>query len=271
MILEKKSKYSKYSKYNQLLHDDELADAMPETKRFTKITFMEMLSNYKTIIVKPRVGSNGYKVLKITENKAQYVLHNSKKEEIFKDVSMLYGRVKKITKSRKFLVQQYIPLAKINDRPFDIRAIVQRKIGFDWAVTGMYAKVANDGFFITNLRTKSKVIEVNKAILDSNIDSEDEISVEEIHTKLNSIVLKTAAIFGEAFNNHNIWGLDLGIDQTGKVWIIEANSTPGYKGFRMLKNKANYRMIKSIKKHNKMLRENFSQEEIESKSIKNET
>jgi glutathione synthase/RimK-type ligase-like ATP-grasp enzyme len=70
----------------------------------------------------------------------------------------------------------YVALAKIDDSPFDIRVIVQRKIGSnEWNITGCYAKVAKTGFFKTNLAAGGTVLPVEEAIKRSSIDKSIDI------------------------------------------------------------------------------------------------
>jgi glutathione synthase/RimK-type ligase-like ATP-grasp enzyme len=162
----------KYTKYKLLAVDGLLRSSMPETKIFTKQNFIEMLNRHRSIIIKPSLGFRGYNVLKITAINSRFILHSSNTEEIFKELSLLFDRLKIITQKRIFIVQEYIPLAQINGRPFDVRAIVQRKVNSEWEVTGIYAKIAEEGAFITNLRTNASVMEVKQAINLSNITKE---------------------------------------------------------------------------------------------------
>jgi D-alanine-D-alanine ligase-like ATP-grasp enzyme len=112
-------------------------------------------------------------------------------------------------------------------------------------VTGIYAKVAHEGYFTTNLARKGKVLTVNQAIDRSNLKG---ANTDKLLGDIDNAALRVAQKLAEVSPHHRIWGLDMGIDSDGKLWIIEANSKPGMKGFKRLKNGSMYKTIQEYKK-----------------------
>src|SRR5690606_26948898 len=45
-------------------------------------------------------------------------------------------------RGRRYLMQQAVPLLKAGERPFDVRALVQKDASGRWQVTGMAARIA---------------------------------------------------------------------------------------------------------------------------------
>lgn len=222
---------------------------LPETKLFKKSSFWHMLNKYGQVIVKPVLGSRGARVKMITalgNGTYQFHLENSKTD--FHSKEDLYAFVlNHIRRSgREHLIQRRINLATINSRPFDVRAIVQRKkTASPWQVTGLVAKVAGEGYIVTNItRSKGTVMHLRSAIRRSSLNAR---SSDALNKKIKRVALLSANHLGKLYFGHRIFGLDMGLDKKGRVWVIEANLKPLLSHFRKLGNQKMYRRIMSFK------------------------
>ncbi|GJM76829.1 hypothetical protein HMSSN036_90450 [Paenibacillus macerans] len=65
---------------------------------------------------------------------------------------------RRLLQQTPYLVQERIPLAEYDSRPIDLRVTVQRGGLGEWAVTGLFAKVARKGSFLCNIAKGGEVI-----------------------------------------------------------------------------------------------------------------
>ncbi len=243
--------FSKMRKYNKMKNRLP-KEVLPDTRTFNRGTFNGMLAHYQHIVLKPDNGRKGRGVVKIvTLRSGRYEVHFKKRKMVITGHHNLSQLVKKITSSKRYVIQQYIPLARIKGRPIDFRVIVQRYRGQqDWKVTGQVAKVAGSGYFITNVRpTNGRVLTLKNGIEHSTITKSPKV----ITPRLHEIARKSAQVLGEGFPSLNIIGFDVAIDNSGKVWVLEANFDPGLSHFRKLKDKSMLKMITAYKNVNKKL------------------
>jgi hypothetical protein len=56
------------------------------------------------------------------------------------------------------------------------------------------------------------------------------------------------------FKNWLIWGMDIGIENNGKLFFVEANEVPGIRGFRCLPDQTMRKRIKSIFAYNRRMK-----------------
>ncbi|HDX9614587.1 TPA: YheC/YheD family protein [Bacillus toyonensis] len=242
-----KVKGNKKSMYQLFKTDPHLTSLIPETKEIkNESAFISFLDQYRDVIVKPISGSLGKGIMRlIVGANNQYTLQHTNKIFQFTDTSELLLFLKQKIKSKPYIIQQYIQLAKVKNSPFDLRVIVQQKSNdCTWKVTGIYAKVAFDGYFTTNLAKKGTAITVNQAINDSNLK---EMNSKELLQQINVTALRVAHLLKKISPHHRIWGLDMGIDSNGALWIIEVNSKPGIKGFKRLEDQNMYQTIQNYK------------------------
>ncbi|MBP1933386.1 YheC/YheD family protein [Ammoniphilus resinae] len=239
----------KWERYHILVKDDVIRNCLPETRLFDVETVFDMLQKYEEIILKPIAGTKGngiFKVALIADDELE-IHHSSNRKRMNKE--KLIEQILVLTKNSRYLVQQRIRLAEVNYCPFDLRVIVQRKKGSTaWVVTGQYAKVAREGLITTNIAKKGRAMTVEAAIENSNMEKQN---VQNLLQELNMLCLRIASLIQNQEPERTLWGLDMGIDKTGKIWNIEVNAGSGLRGFRRLEDKTMYRRIRSYFRYNR--------------------
>ncbi|MNI37134.1 Endospore coat-associated protein YheD [compost metagenome] len=235
--------WSKWHKHQTLIKSAKLKPHLPATSLFSKTSFWRLLNQYDQVIVKPTNSSGGKGVIRISKKgRRQYEVHNGSKKRKIQGKDKVYAYVKKGRK-QNHLVQQRIPLATVDKRPFDLRVMVQRRVHSKWKVTGKLAKVAGKGYIITNTRrSHGMILPIKKAIKRSSIHKK---STRKLKRHINKVALLTAKQIKKKYPSARTLGIDMGLDRSGKPWIIEVNFTPMKSLFLKLKNKSIYRRILS--------------------------
>lgn len=238
---------NKWLKYLFLKRSPQLAAYVPETRIMAWHSFWGLLAKYKHVIVKPVRGSRGRGVIQVSSiGNNRYALHyeNSRftlrgKENTYKYVSNKMG-------SESYMVQRRIARPTINDRPFDMRVIIQRKSkSGTWVVTAKIAKVAGRGYIVSNnSRSKGDLLMVPTAFRRSTIKH---LSVQNTLAHIDRISILTAQRLAAYFPWRRIYGLDVALDQHGHVWIIEANLYPSMSHFLKLKDRTLLRRINAYR------------------------
>lgn len=208
-----------------------------------------MLNRDKIVIIKPSKGSWGNGVLKISKlDNEKYEVHGGNQIKIFKGKKQLERYLSLIKRRRATLIQYCIPLATINGKPMNFRYVVQRKRGDNnWEITGKHGKIAQDGYFITNVQRGSHIVTVETALLRSNITN---LKLEKIISDLDRLALRLAKYLTPRYKSQFIWGFDLAVDKKGKVWLIEANCGPQINAFYTLEDSSMIKKIESFLAYN---------------------
>jgi YheC/D like ATP-grasp len=235
----------KWTKFQLMRSFKELREHLPQTRRMTKKAFTDLLVKYRDIVVKPDFGSRGEGVCRISEvGQDLYVIHMDNIQTTVTGKEKAYESVRSMGKMSSHIVQRRIPLATIDGRPFDLRVIVQRKKLSDaWKVTGKVAKVAGEGYIVTNIeKSKGSVLPLKTALERSSLKH---CSRRALVSDINKVSLLSAERLGntELYSDQRVFGMDLGLDQDGHVWVIEVNLAPLFSHFRYLKDKTMYRRI----------------------------
>ncbi|MEJ8543938.1 YheC/YheD family protein [Brevibacillus borstelensis] len=237
---------TKLKKYRILRRNSRLSPTLPQTRLFSKHTLREFLKRHQKVIAKPIAGSGGAGVILVTSlGDNRYQVHRGCRRRTIRGKSDTYRFIRsQITTT--YLLQKGISLARVNGRPFDIRVMVQRRLGSPWVVTGMLAKVAGAGYIITNIkRSGGRVLPLRTAIQLSSLGA---ASADQLIQRLKAVAIAAANQLTTYYANQREYGLDMALDSSGRVWIIEANLRPDITLFLKLKDKSQYRRIRSYKR-----------------------
>ncbi|HHW09102.1 MAG TPA: YheC/YheD family protein [Firmicutes bacterium] len=207
---------------------------IPTTWRYNWLRLEKMLHRGEAVILKPTVGSVGQGIIRLLplaaangnggQNgwSAAVQITTERGSRIITSPTLLrrYLRAWMKTMSRKYLMQPYLPLARYQDKPFDLRVPVQRDGRGEWTVAGMVAKVAEKHQFLTNLAQGGRAMPGEKALAAAFGPPAAEAVQEKIVRLAKDVAEAVAGRYPHAAD----LGLDIGVDITGHPWLIEVNT-----------------------------------------------
>jgi glutathione synthase/RimK-type ligase-like ATP-grasp enzyme len=236
----------KYGRYRLMMQNKELAAHLPETQLFSEQTLWKMLEKYGVVIIKPNNGSIGRKVIKISFlGDGLYEIHQEQRQLKFTSKVETYSFLNETYFDEKcYIIQEFIPLATIKNCPFDIRVMIQRKRDLDeWTVTGIAAKVAARGYIITNIT--QRILSGETAIERSTLNCH---AIEVLLAEIKRIALIAVISIKHRYPNCRGVGLDIGVDEKGRIRVIEANLKPRISIFERLNDLPTLQKIKQYQR-----------------------
>ena len=125
---------------------------------------------------------------------------------------------------KRYLIQQGIELARLRGRVFDLRAQAQKDRRGEWVLTGVGVRVAAQNRFVTHVPNGGSRADFDKVIKEVFDSSKIQSSIEQ---ELNSIGSIVPQVLEDGLKiSLGILSLDIGVDTSGKLWILEINSKP---------------------------------------------
>jgi uncharacterized circularly permuted ATP-grasp superfamily protein len=220
---------------------------LPPTSILSEASLKQYLDEYRTVYIKGSTQHTGAGIIQATKTGRGYRFVKVQGEPVsVKSISELYEKVKDGRPSRSIIVQKAIDMASIQGRPFSIRLMLMRNGNRKWEYAGMIAKVAGEGSVVTNVRRGGGYATTVEDALARSLGYDrgqiEELKREMIDTGFEIVRHAT----DNGYRTHEV-GLDLGVDQKGHLWLIEANlAYPSYGLFNRLEDKTFYRKIKSL-------------------------
>ncbi|MBP1993316.1 YheC/YheD family endospore coat-associated protein [Paenibacillus eucommiae] len=219
------NRYGKLYIHNQLMKDESLLPYLPETLPATQENLSKMMKNHNSLIIKPNKSSIGRGVMKMDRIRDGWRLVYPKNLKLknrvwnrlfFRKVipRILLNNIKKVP----YIIQQRLPLAAYDERPFDLRVSVQRGADGNWGVTGIVAKVASRKLFLTNAAQGGQVRQLPEVLLQY-----PELNASAVQEAIHAFALRVVQQLSVNLPHLADVGLDIGIDKDGKPLFIECN------------------------------------------------
>lgn len=211
----------------------------PELHRFLPVTekgiigLKVMMNRFPDLILKPCRGSVGNGVMRLTHignrrwNWSYRLSSTGRWVSITVDENAIPKQLVNRLSADPYLVQERIPLAEISGRPFDLRVTVQRGWGGEWQVTGLFAKLAPVGGFVSNIARGGEAVSSIFAL--ESVFSKEKAS--NVRMSAGTLGLAIARCLDESLPGLADIGLDIGITGEGSPFFIECNGRDQRYGF----------------------------------------
>jgi len=218
------NRHGKVRIHRLLMENVPLRIHLPETMEATPINIREMMKRHDELILKPNSGSIGEGVMMLKRGddgvwrlETSAIGRNPAPEPV--DLKRpLPQRLLERIYVRRYLVQQRLPLAAWEGRPFDIRVSVQRGHGGKWQITGMVGKVAAERSYLTNVARGGMVMTVENLLAKFPA-----LDPERVKDDIGRFGLRVAEHLGRKLPRLADLGLDVGITEAGFPMFIECN------------------------------------------------
>jgi glutathione synthase/RimK-type ligase-like ATP-grasp enzyme len=183
---------------------------------------------YSIIFMKPSNGSLGHGIIRFSKaTRGWNCLQNTitgRTQRNFPDSRRLLKFIQLRMQRSTYILQRGIALIRVAGAPVDFRALLQKNRLGQWTITSIVARIASNQSFVSNIAQGGSMSRVRGALNRSKLPSSIVPSVEK---QLKQTALSIAEALDEASEGHFAeLGIDLGVDVSGQVWLIEVNSKP---------------------------------------------
>jgi len=222
--------FDKWDVY-KLLQGDPASKYVPESLVDpTPKEIQELMEKHKFVYFKPTGGSLGIGIYRLTYHpeRGYFARYRKDKKNVLIRFPRFEGLMNMLNRHHRgrlhhYVVQQGIRLIEIDCCPIDFRFHMIKNGDNRWVVAGIGAKKAGRGSVTTHIRNGGQLMtpeQVMNAVFGSRggqvLQNAKSVAVE----LAEAIEKNYAHTLGEL-------GFDIGIDQSERIWMFEANAKPG--------------------------------------------
>lgn len=129
---------------------------------------------------------------------------------------------------QKFILQQYKEFKTADNEPYDIRSHVQKDGTGKWVITKMYPRIGMQNTIVSNISRGGRTEDL-RVFLNEQFGEE---KANELMVTLKKLSIKIVQVIDSIYDRSiDELGLDLAIDQNGKIWMHEANLKPRIRNY----------------------------------------
>ncbi len=218
--------FNKWDLYYKLGQNSRVSHYIPETRKLKSLKdFSQMVSKHPLLYLKPISGKAGKGIMTIQSSTNRYVLKQRVGSRLmsssFDTEIHLWNQIKKKVKEG-YVIQQGIPLATFDERPFDIRVLVQKDGKGMWGLSGVGIRVAGKNSITTHVPRGGSIASPEDVFRSYMSEAEYEAFM----IRLKKTVLELADALEESYKNLGECSMDIGINRKGELWFFEANAKP---------------------------------------------
>ncbi|NLZ93963.1 MAG: YheC/YheD family protein [Firmicutes bacterium] len=224
--------FGKWQTYEALSFFRDVRVYVPDTEPLSLSMLEWFLENYPSSYVKSNYGSFGEGVLRVESTQEGLICKAGGElttSWAFSSTEELYNFI--IEKlGTNSIIQQGLPLAQIDGCPFDMRVLMAKDGSSRWVVSSISYRIAQPGAVVTNAMSGAHEIIVGAG---------EQLPYEGVSwLQITEFAQKIALALETSFGWHGEIGLDIGIDEENRLWLIEANSKPNTTGYLQLTSEA---------------------------------
>lgn len=223
--------FNKWMLFKWLTQNKRTRRFVPVTRKYrADINLLPLLKKYPYLYLKPEKGKAGVGIMRIRRiaaKKPRYAIDIQEKggNHVFRFTTQekLKLKINEYAASEDYIVQQGIRLLRCNDRPFDLRVLVQKNRMGLWSITGIGARQAGE-LSITTHVPRGGTIENPRKLLTASLNA---AAAGRILNKVRrSSIIIAKQIERASGSQLGEISLDLGVDRMARLWFFEANSKP---------------------------------------------
>jgi len=223
--------FDKWQVQQWLASDESTKQYVPETILFESVeASAPFLYRFPDVYIKPSHGSLGVRIIRARRRGDGQVYYQDKmpdgslRQGTLGSVSVFLKKFDKRFRRGMYVIQETLSLMTWQERPFDIRLVLQKDGNGQWRRTKTFCRVAQEGEITSNLSTGGDAVTVRQLLQDVLQDSKH---VESVMKEIRKVAADIPAVIErEVGSSVGELGLDLGLDTQGRVWVIEVNAKP---------------------------------------------
>ncbi|MDR3645336.1 MAG: YheC/YheD family protein, partial [Clostridia bacterium] len=226
-------RFSKYELYDYISSNNTLRRFIPPTELIVDFTQVRgFIRDYEVVILKPVDLSRGRGICVIERAAGGYRITDYRpRQPVVSELTDEQALEQFFAKNPGFfsnyLIQRYLPLARIGDSLFDIRVVMQKHPDRTWGCTGIECRVSGDGSHLTNISRGGSALTLAEAL---RLAFGEECA--DIPKKID-VLCQDFCLYMDTTGEHFAeFGMDIAVDRQKKLWLIEANVFPSFKGFK---------------------------------------
>jgi glutathione synthase/RimK-type ligase-like ATP-grasp enzyme len=214
--------------YDILAGEDHMKPYLPETRLLGARSLEDMLCQYQEVFIKPVNGSQGRNIVRLSAAESRLTASFSSagtahEQKSFPDSAAFLKWFEPQLRRRMYLIQEPIQLASLNGRQLDFRVLCHKGPQNSWRATSAVARVSAEQQFVSNIARGGETMKPVKAL---SLVADRATAVQQA-ALMKELAIEAAGIISNASEGLvGELGMDIGVDQQGKLWIIEANSKP---------------------------------------------
>lgn len=216
---------NKFTLPRRMLQLRKFADLLvPFTVCMSEDKTYQFIENNNKAVFKALGSNRGEDIYFVTKKGSRYIMLDQKKERILSESDFKQFVEQTILAEKgSYIIQRYIHTRTKADEPYHFRSHVQKDHHGEWGITHIYPRIGSKKSNLSNISTEGRVEDFPTFLREQYGEKQGGIYEKEILDLSIDVTKQLDKLYGMTLNE---LGLDFAIDDTGRIWMHEANNGP---------------------------------------------
>lgn len=216
---------NKYTLPKRMLKHRKFADLLvPFTVCIDESTTYRFLEKHDQVVFKALSSNRGENIYFVSKKGSRYIILDQKKERILSTFDFEQWVQDIILEVKgSYIIQKYIHTRTKADEPYHFRAHVQKNGEGKWQLTHIYPRIGSKKTNLSNISTEGRVEDFPLFLREQYGEKQGKSYEKQILKLSIDVASHLDKLYGLALDE---LGLDFAIDDTGRIWMHEANNGP---------------------------------------------
>lgn len=236
--------FDKWDLFKTLQTVREVKPYLPETKTLTDFNDLKAVSDlYPVLYLKPIRGRAGKGIIKIEKTAKSVTVYypsaHGVRKRRYSSLRKGWPKIASFVSRQAYIIQRAVPLARYQNRTFDVRVLIQRNGSGQWQVTGTGIRVAGKNSITTHVPRGGFIASPEKVFRAAF----PTLSSEHIMQRIKKAALHITEGLSQKNPELGELSMDMGIDPRGDLWFFEANAKPMKFDEPLIRKQSLYRIV----------------------------
>lgn len=235
----------KWSMHQILSKNGKIRPYLPETVPYHTIQDLkQFLKSHRLVYLKPIDGTGGRGILRIERTEAGSLLIQGRDRsrkiiapQMVKP-EQLSARLVNWDLKNRYLIQQGISLKLKDGRVHDYRLLIQKSGDGSWGVTGCAGRIGPPRSITSNLHGGGMAVPAAKLL---RLRFSSPVKIAEISKDMGRLAHLVVHHVEKQFGSLCELALDIAVDPSGNIWLLEINPKPAREVFRRIGESDTYK------------------------------
>jgi len=222
---------SKETVYRNLMKYEQYADYLvPSEKVLSPAHFFALLEKHAEVVCKPSWGHQGMDIYHIKKENDTFRIRFGGEESRY-DAAQTADFIQNKLDQDDYIVQPYVNCRTKTGVPYDLRLHVQKGREGKWVNPIIYPRISSNGSIVCNIGqggyTSDLTGFLKREFADRHYDIRKYVELFSLQLAAHMDEIQHE-LYGEELNE---LGIDIGLDETQKIFVYEINWRPGHPPF----------------------------------------
>lgn len=205
---------------------------LPTERVQTSAQFTDFLEKHRSVMLKPINGWGGKGIIRVTLEKNRFQVEQNNKKTVRLPLSRLSSFLHGVlSRGGRHIMQKWIDIRNSEGSVYDIRALAQKNGEGKWQTTGTAVREGKRGVITSNIKSGGHAYDVER-YLKKQFNNE---KAEALTKSIAEVASYIPPYMEKSYNTRlSELGIDLAVDSSGRLWLLEVNIKPGKSIMKMV-------------------------------------